>query len=69
MKFTCYLCVAITVIFAICGGVFAFTGFNAIYFACFGNDTVYRSALAVYAVSALFNIYSLIAFKPFKGLK
>ena len=45
MKFTCYLCVAITVIFAICGGVFAFTGFNAIYFACFGNDTVYRSAL------------------------
>lgn len=69
MKLTCYLCVANLVILGICGGVFAFTGFNALLFLCFGNIIAYRSVLAVCGVSALFCIYSLIVFKPFKGLK
>lgn len=36
---------------------------------CFKMDFAYRSFLAVCGVSALFTVYSLIAFKPFKGLK
>ena len=57
------------VISSICGGVYAFTGFNLILFACLGSQAVYRSFLAVNAVAALFTVYSLIVFKPFKGLK
>lgn len=69
MKFTCYLCVSLLIISAICGGVFAFTGFNLLLFLCFNSDTAYRSFLAVTSVAALFTVYSLIVFKPFKGLK
>lgn len=69
MKFTCYFCVSLLVISAICGGVLAFTGFNLLLFICLNNQMIYRSFLAVTAVSALFTVYSLIAFKPFKGLK
>ena len=69
MKYTCYLCVAMLITLAIFGGIYAFSGFNALYFICMSNDTVYRSFLAVHAVAALFTVYSLIVFKPFKGLK
>lgn len=69
MKFTCYFCVSLLVISAICGGVLAFTGFNLLLFLCLNNQTVYRSVLAVTAVASLFTVYSLIVFKPFKGLK
>ncbi len=69
MKATCYLCVANLIILAICGGIFAFTGFDLIKFLSFGNTVIYRSFLANCAVSALFTVYSLIVFKPFKGLK
>ena len=69
MKFTCYLCVSLLVISAICGGVYAFSGFDVIRYLSFGSDTVYRSFLAVAAIAALFTIYSMIFFKPFKGLK
>lgn len=57
------------IVLAIFGGIYAFSGFNALYFLCFENDMIYRSFLAVTSVSALFTIYSLIVFKPFKGLK
>ncbi|MDE6442686.1 MAG: hypothetical protein K2L12_08060 [Clostridia bacterium] len=60
---------SLLVISAICGGVLAFTGFNLLLFICLNNQMIYRSFLAVTAVSALFTVYSLIAFKPFKGLK
>ena len=57
------------VILAVFGGIYAFSGFNALYFLCMKNDMIYRSFLAVNAVAALFTVYSLIVFKPFKGLK
>ena len=69
MKLTCYFCVANLVILGICWGVYALTGFNLLEFVCFGNVLAYRSFLAICGVSSLFTIYSLIAFKPFKGLK
>ena len=68
MKLTCYFCVANLVILGICGGVYALTGFDLLNFVFFGNTLLYRSYLAICGVSALFTIYSLIAFKPFKGL-
>ena len=69
MKMTCYFCVANLVILGIFGGVYALSGFDLLNFVCFGNVLAYRSFLAICGVSALFTIYSLIAFKPFKGLK
>lgn len=69
MKLTCYLCVAILIISAICGGVYAFSGFNLLLFICMNSSVAYRSFLAVNAIAALFTVYSLIVFKPFKGLK
>ena len=69
MKLTCYLCVSLLIITAICGGVYAFSGFNLLLFLCFNISVAYRSFLAVNSVAALFTIYSLIVFKPFKGLK
>lgn len=69
MKFTCYLCVSLLVISAIFGGIFAFAGFNALKLLCLNSEAVYRSFLGVNAVAALFTVYSMIAFKPFKGLK
>ena len=51
------------------GGIYAFSGFNALYFLCLGNDMIYRSFLAVCFVAALFTVYALFTFRPFKGLK
>lgn len=64
---TCYMCVANLIVLGICGGIYAFSGFNVLEFLSFGMPVVYKSFLAVCAVSSLFCIYSLIAFKPFKG--
>lgn len=69
MKFSCYLCAINLVILGICGGVFAFSGFNLLLFICFNNELLYRIFLGICGVSALFTVYSMIAFKPFKGLK
>ncbi|MDE7082934.1 MAG: hypothetical protein K2O89_04440 [Clostridia bacterium] len=69
MKMTCYFCVANLIILGICGGVYALSGFDLIRFLSFGNELFYRSFFAICGVSALFTVYSLIAFKPFKGLK
>ena len=69
MKLTCYLCIAMLVALGICGGVYAFSGFNVLYFACLKNDVIYRSFLAVNFVAALFTVYAMFTFRPFKGLK
>ena len=69
MKATCYACVANLIILGIFGGIFAFTGFDVIRFLSFGSETAHRIFYATCAVSALFTVYSLIVFKPFKGLK
>ncbi|MGN0807811.1 MAG: hypothetical protein ACI4MN_05135 [Candidatus Coproplasma sp.] len=54
---------------ALLGGVYAFTGYNLLLLLSFNNHIAMRSFLAVCAVSALFEIYALFTFKPFKGLK
>lgn len=69
MRMTCVLCVLILVLTGICGGIYAFSGFNLLYFLSFNSDVIYRSFLAIGGISALYTIYSLIVFKPFKGLK
>jgi len=69
MKLTCYLCVANLVILGILGGVYALSGVNLLQILSFGITVIPRVYLAICGVSALFTIYSLIAFKPFKGLK
>ena len=69
MKLTCYMCVANLIFLGICAAVYAFTNFNLLNFMMFGNELIYKSYLAVCGACALFTVYSLIAFKPFKGLK
>ena len=69
MKMTCYMCVANLIILGICGVIFAFTGFDVIKYLSFGSTVAYRTFYAICAASALFTIYSLIIFKPYKGLK
>ena len=69
MKMTCYLCVSMLITLGICGGIYAFSGFNALYYLCLKKDVIYRSFLAVSFVASLFTVYALCTFKPFKGLK
>lgn len=69
MRLTCNLCVIILIFLGLCGGILAFSGFDLLLFLCFFNVTVKRMALAVGFVAALFCIYALVYFKPFKGLK
>ena len=66
---TSVLCVILLIVLGICGGVYAFSGFNLLYFICFKIDVAYRSFLAVCSIAAIYTIYSLFAFRPFKGLK
>lgn len=69
MRLTCIICTLNLIILGICGGVFAFSGFNLLLFMCFYNLTAMRCFLAVGFVSALFNVYAMLVFKPYKGLK
>lgn len=69
MRLTCILCTLNLIILALSGGVYAFTGFNLLLFLSLGSMTAMRSFLGICAVSALFEIYALLVFKPFKGLK
>ncbi len=69
MRLSANICVINLIVLGICGGIYAFTGFNVLYFICFKNITALRAVLGVCFVSALFGIYAMIAFRPFKGLK
>ena len=69
MRLSCTICAFNLIILGICGGVYAFSAFNLLYFLCFNNPTVLRCTLAVDAASALFLIYAILVLKPFKGLK
>lgn len=69
MRLTCTICTLNLIILGICGGVFAFSGFNLLLFMCFYNVMAMRSFLAVGFVSALFIVYAMLVFKPYKGLK
>ncbi|MDE5943249.1 MAG: hypothetical protein K2H30_03470 [Clostridia bacterium] len=69
MRQTSLLCVIMLITLGICGGVYAFSGFNLLFFLCFKTEHIYRSFLAVCSVAAIYTIYALFAFKPFRGLK
>lgn len=69
MRLSCNICILILVAIGICGGVYAFSGFNLLLFLSFFNRTIYRCILAAGFVSALFTIYALLVFRPFRGLK
>ena len=69
MRLTCIICTVNLIILGICGGVFAFSGLNILPYMFFGNVTALRCFLAVCFVSALFEIYAMLIFRPFKGLK
>ncbi|MGN1103728.1 MAG: hypothetical protein ACI4QI_02515 [Candidatus Coproplasma sp.] len=69
MRLTCIYCTVNLILLALFGGVYAFTGYNLLLLFSFNNPIAMRTFLAICAVSALFEIYAMITFKPFKGLK
>lgn len=69
MRLTCIICTVNLIILGICGGIYAFFGFNLLLFLSFNSITAMRCVLAVDFVSALFAVYYLWVLKPFKGLK
>ncbi|MDE7076417.1 MAG: hypothetical protein K2O62_03755 [Clostridia bacterium] len=69
MRLTCIICTLNLIILGICAGVYAFSGFNLLLLFTFYNLTAMRCFLAVCFVSALFQIYILLIFKPYRGLK
>ena len=69
MRLSCIACILNLVILGICGGVYAFAGFDLLSFLCFGNLTAVRVVLGIGFVSAIFCLYALLAFRPFRGLK
>lgn len=69
MKASAYLCSFILIFIAICGGVYAFSGVNALLFLCFNVVLFERIVLALGFVSALFMLYAILFFKPFKSLR
>ena len=69
MRLSATICLLYLALLGICGGIYAFSGFNLLYFICFENMTAVRIVLGICFVSALFSLYALIAFKPFRGLK
>ncbi len=69
MRLTCIICAINLIFLAVCGGIYAFSGFNLLLFICFNSLTAMRVFLAIAFVSALYFIYALAVFKPFKGLK
>lgn len=69
MRLSATICLANLIILGICGGVYAFSGFDLLYFLCFESAVAARAVLGVCFVSALFSLYALIAFRPFRGLK
>lgn len=68
MKLTTVLCCSYLILFGIAAGVFALTGFDLLQFICLGNATVYRAALSLTGVCALWLLFWLIAFRPQKYL-
>lgn len=69
MRLTCIICTLNLIILALCGGVYAFSGFNVLPYLFFGQIVAMRSYLAITFVSALFIIYVLLIIHPYKGLK
>ncbi|MCD7728366.1 MAG: hypothetical protein LUI60_00410 [Clostridia bacterium] len=69
MRLSAIVCNAILIFICLCGGVYAFSGFNLLAFLCLGNITAVRTVLACGFVAALFDIYALIAFRPYRGIK
>lgn len=69
MKASAYFCSFILIFIAICGGAYAFSGVDALLFLCFNNVIFKRVILALGFVSALFMLYCILYFKPFKALR
>ncbi len=69
MRLSAVICTVNLIVLGICGGVYAFSGFNLLLFLCFDNFTAMRAVLGLCFVSALFSAYALIAFRPYRGLR
>ncbi len=68
MKLTTIICSAILIAFGVFATVYAFSGFDLLLFFCAGNFVVYRAALSIAGVAALWLLFWLIAFRPLKYL-
>ncbi len=68
MKITTILCASFLIVLGISSAVYAFWGVDLLLAICFFHQTVYRAALAVGGVCALWLVFWLIAFRPLRFL-
>ncbi|MBR7186045.1 MAG: hypothetical protein IKD43_00895 [Clostridia bacterium] len=68
MKLTTFICCGILIAFGTFASVFALTGFDLLFFLCFGNVILYRSLLSLSGMGAAWLLFWLICFRPTKFL-
>ncbi len=68
MKLTTLLACSVLIVCGIFAAVYALAGFDILAYLTFGNPYVYRAALSLTGVAALWLIFWLVAFRPTKFL-
>lgn len=68
MKYTTWILCGILILFGLFASVYALSGFDILLFLCFRNTYIYRAALSLAGVGALWLLFWLLAFRPTKFL-
>lgn len=68
MKITTLLACGLLIAYGLGACAFALTGFDLLRFLAAGNGYVYRAALSLAGVAALWLLFWLVAFRPVRSL-
>lgn len=68
MKYTTWLFCGVLILFGVFASVYALSGFDLLLFLTFQNGVVYRCALSLAGIAALWLLFWLVAFRPTKFL-
>ena len=68
MKVTTLICCSLLIFYGVLAAVYALIGFDLLLYLCAGNLAIYRAALSLAGVAALWLLFWLIAFRPTKFL-
>ena len=68
MKYTTWIFSGILILYGLFAALYAFTGYNLLLVLCFGKRFLYRAALSLAGVAALWLLFWLLAFRPPKFL-
>ncbi len=68
MRITSLLCCGVLIVFGLCAALYALFGLDVLLLLTAGNRILYRALLSLAGVGALFLLFVLIAFRPFRIL-